>query len=91
MESLDFDLEIPTYPLQNRELIPNMGNDQAPVQTFVVLTRLFGVPLLEFRVYVPDTPPPDFSIFVETTATITKALFDGVATRAFVTGLVQIR
>lgn len=88
MESLDFDPEIPTYPLQNRGLIPNTGDDQAPVRTFVVLARLFGVPLLEFRIYVSDTPPPHFSVFVETTATITEALFVRVATRAVVVGLV---
>ena len=91
MESLNFDLEIPTYPLQNYESILNTGNDQAPARTFVALTRLFGVPLLEFRIYVSDAPPPYFSIFVETTATITKALFDRVATGAVVIGLVQIR
>ena len=91
MESLDFDLEIPTDLLQNHELIPNTGNGQVQVLTFVALTGLFGVPFLEFCVYVSGTPPPYFPIVIETITSIAEALFIRVMIGPVVVGLVQIR
>jgi hypothetical protein len=89
--SLDLDLGMRTSSLQNDGLIPNAESHQAPTHTFITLAGLLGIPLLEFHVYVSDTPPPNFPTFSGTATAITEALFVGVATGTVVLGWIEIR
>lgn len=91
MECPDFDLEIPICPLQNNKLVLNSEDGRALARTFIAFPSFFGVPLLEFRVYVSDAPPSHFPILFETAAAVAEALFVGMPAGTIIVDWIQVR